>query len=99
MERWLLLSSFSIRGPNATVPEETRAWVRGKDCSNHLVMSPCGHGPFSRNFQNRLQTIYSAEICFLGSEKVTLKTASGKIQKFKLKEDGLKLVREGYGLQ
>lgn len=27
------------------------------------------------------------------------KTASGKIQKFKLKEDGLKLVREGHGLQ
>ena len=27
------------------------------------------------------------------------KTASGKIQKFKLKEEGLKLVREGKGLR
>lgn len=27
------------------------------------------------------------------------KTASGKIQKFKLKEEGIKLVREGKGLQ
>jgi len=27
------------------------------------------------------------------------KTASGKIQKFKLQEDGVKLVREGKGLE
>ena len=92
-----VVAAFIIprQGANVTA-EETRAWVR-ENLSNHLGRSLNYLGLFSRKFQIAYKHCIVPKYVFWVENYP--KTASGKIQKFKLKEDGLKLVREGHGLQ
>ena len=78
--------------------EEVRTWVREK-LSHHL-------GEFLRplpssnpNGQNKRLTCHFAVPKYVFWVDYYPKTASSKIQKFKLKEEGLLLIRNGKGLQ
>ena len=91
-----VVAAFVIPITGASITEEEiRTWVREK-LSHHLGMFTC---------IRRLVHFGKLEI----ADRFTVpkyvfwvdnypKTASGKIQKFKLKEQGLLLVRDGKGL-
>ena len=91
-----VVAAFVIPVTGMTITEEeVRRWVREK-LSHHLGTSILYHRLIN------LCTLETADDIFTVPKYVFWvdnypKTASGKIQKFKLKEEGLLLVRDGKG--
>ena len=90
-----VVAAFVIPHQGASVKvEDVRSWVREK-LSYHLGMLSifC----FLTDFGDADKNCAVPKYVFWADSYP--KTASGKIQKFKLKEEGLKLIRDGKGLQ
>ena len=94
-----VVAAFVVKHDGKRVTaDEVRRWVREK-LSHHLGTSVVSHhlplvGKSKQEANNR--SIVPKYVFWVDNYP---KTASGKIQKFKLKEEGSMLVREGKGLQ
>ena len=93
-----VVAAFVVKqeGQNLTA-NEVRKWV-GDKLSRHLGMLSVFHYVMMTGKEYDTDTEPSVPKYVFWVENYP-KTASGKIQKFKLKEEGIRLVKEGQGLQ
>lgn len=93
-----VVAAFVVKqeGQNLTA-NEVRKWV-GDKLSRHLGMLSVFHSVMMAGEEHETNTEPSVPKYVFWVENYP-KTASGKIQKFKLKEEGIRLVKEGQGLQ
>ena len=93
-----VVAAFVVKqeGQNLTA-NEVRKWV-GDKLSRHLGMLSVFHYMMMTGNEHETNTEPSVPKYVFWVETYP-KTASGKIQKFKLKEEGIRLVKEGQGLQ
>ena len=93
-----VVAAFVVKqeGQNLTA-NEVRKWVEDK-LSHHLGMLDVFHYVVMTGKEHETNTEPSVPKYVFWVENYP-KTASGKIQKFKLKEEGIRLVKEGQGLQ
>ena len=93
-----VVAAFVVKqeGQNLTA-NEVRKWV-GDKLSHHLSMLSVFHYVMMAGKEHETNAEPSVPKYVFWVDNYP-KTASGKIQKFKLKEEGIRLVKEGQGLQ
>ena len=94
-----VIAAFVVRQEGKDVSADgVREWVREK-LSHHLGTSSVFHDfPIAETSQHKADAAFAVPKYVFWVDNYP-KTASGKIQKFKLKEEGMKLVQGGEGLQ
>jgi acyl-CoA synthetase (AMP-forming)/AMP-acid ligase II len=90
-----VVAAFVVaRQPGSLTPEDIQQWVRGK-LSSHLGQSMKKANQRLISIDTNVTFLVPKYVFFLKASDASAKTASGKVQKFKLKEQAIKLLADG----